>query len=240
MNPSLRVHQLAEALDVSTETVRRDLAELGESGKINRTYGGAVRMQKFEPALSERLLLKVQEREAIARMAVERLGNFDALLIGGGATTLHFARAIRKLEHPMTVITPAYGVAQELSHNPYLEVLCLPGIFHGKEGLVCGPEAIKAIERFHVPVAVLGASGVSREGISEALLSAGQVYQAIMANSDQVFILADSSKFNKRALTLLSSWKSNITLITERPPTDELQSAISESGASVAIAVLES
>jgi len=140
LNPSLRVHQLAEALEVSTETVRRDLAELDEGGKINRTYGGAVRTQRFEPALSERLQLKVNERQAIARRALEMLGNYETLLIGGGATTLHFARAIRQLQHPMTVITPAYGVAQELSHNPFFEVFCLPGTFEGREGLVCGPD----------------------------------------------------------------------------------------------------
>lgn len=235
LNPSLRVHQLAEALDVSTETVRRDLAELDDGGKINRTYGGAVRTQRFEPALSERLLLKVNERQAIARRALEMLGNYDALLIGGGSTTLHFARAIRHLEHPMTVITPAYGVAQELSHNPFFEVFCLPGTFEGREGLVYGPETIKAIERFQAPVAVLGASGVNREGISEALLSAAQVYQAIIANSDQVFVLADDSKFNKRALTLLSSWNEKHTLLTNEQPTGELQSAITDGGAQLEV-----
>ncbi|ABM56451.1 DeoR/GlpR family DNA-binding transcription regulator [Verminephrobacter eiseniae] len=239
LNPTQRVHQLAQTLRVSAETVRRDLAELAEGGKLSRTYGGALRTQQFEPALSERLLLKVRERQAIARQAAQRLGNMDVLMIGGGATTLHFARAIRRLNHPMTVITPAYSVAQELSRNPCFEVMCLPGIFEGKEGLVCGPEAIKAIERFHVPVAVLGASGVSREGVSEALLSAGQVYQAIMANSDQVFVLADGSKFNKRALTLLGTWQSNITLVTDVQPSGELQTAISQGRVLVEVATLE-
>lgn len=239
LNPSLRVHQLAQTLDVSAETVRRDLDELDESGKINRTYGGAVRTQRFEPALSERLQLKVRERQAIARRAAELLENLDALLIGGGSTTLHFARAIRDVEHPMTVITPAYGVAQELAHNPYFEVLCLPGIFDGREGLVCGPEAIKAIERFQVPVAVLGASGVHPDGISEAMLSAGQVYQAIMANSDRVFVLADASKFNKRALMLLGQWQAKHTLVTDTAPPGELQSAITAAGAVVEVAVVE-
>jgi len=231
LNPSLRVHQLAEALEVSTETVRRDLAELDEGGKINRTYGGAVRTQRFEPALSERLQLKVNERQAIARRALEMLGNYETLLIGGGATTLHFARAIRQLQHPMTVITPAYGVAQELSHNPFFEVFCLPGTFEGREGLVCGPQTIKALERFQVPVAVLGASGVNREGISEALLSAGQVYQAMTAIADQVFVLADSSKFNKRALTLFSPWSKKHTLLTNEQPAGELRSAMTDGGA---------
>ena len=69
--PTLRVNELAGLLDVSTETVRRDLAELDERGLINRTYGGAMRPIAFEPALAERESLMVAERERIAAAAVE-------------------------------------------------------------------------------------------------------------------------------------------------------------------------
>ncbi|MEL6962635.1 MAG: DeoR family transcriptional regulator, partial [Pseudomonadota bacterium] len=91
INPSIRVNALADELDVSTETVRRDLAELDETGRIKRTYGGAVRTTAFEPALAERLKLHVQERERVARHAVTSLADVQSLFIGGGATTLHFA-----------------------------------------------------------------------------------------------------------------------------------------------------
>ena len=67
-NPALRVNRLAEELDVSTETIRRDLAELDRIGRLSRTYGGAVSTgSRFEPALNERLGLHVAERQAIAR-----------------------------------------------------------------------------------------------------------------------------------------------------------------------------
>ena len=69
--PSLRVNELALLLSVSTETVRRDLAELDERGLVNRTYGGAMRPVSFEPALAEREMLMVAEREAIAAAAVK-------------------------------------------------------------------------------------------------------------------------------------------------------------------------
>ncbi len=84
VNPALRVHQLSEDLGVSTETIRRDLTELHDQGRIDRTYGGAVYRQRFEPALAERLLLNVHERQAIARRAVELVGEADAIMVGGG------------------------------------------------------------------------------------------------------------------------------------------------------------
>ena len=83
--PSLRINELALRLDVSTETVRRDLAELDERGLVNRTYGGAMRPTAFEPALAEREKLMVEERERIAAAAVQLVEPNDILMIGGGA-----------------------------------------------------------------------------------------------------------------------------------------------------------
>jgi len=83
--PTLRVNELAQLLDVSTETVRRDLAELDERGLINRTYGGATRPVSFEPALAEREKMMVAERERIAAAAVTLVEANDILMIGGGA-----------------------------------------------------------------------------------------------------------------------------------------------------------
>lgn len=235
-NPSLRVQQLSNELSVSAETVRRDLAELDDSGKIKRTYGGAVRTQEFEPALSERLMLHVHERQAIAERAVGLLHGVEAMLIGGGSTTLYFAKALGATDQTLTVITPAYNVAMELSRNPRIQVICLPGTFDGHEGLVHGPSTISAVARFHLPVAVIGVSGLHRMGISEAMPSAAEVYQAIINNADRVFIVADSSKFNKRALTLLSEWRENFTLVTDTEPDGELGAALRDRGARIEIA----
>jgi len=236
LNPSLRVHQLSDALSVSAETIRRDLAELDDCGKIKRTYGGAVRTQEFEPALAERLMLNVRERQAIAERTVGMLRGVEAMLIGGGSTTLHFAKALSATEHGLTVITPAYHIAMELSRNPRIEVICLPGTFDGHEGLVHGPSTISALARFHLPIAVIGASGLHGAGISEAMPGAAEVYQAMITNADQVFIVADSSKFNKRALNLVSHWKDNFTLVTDAKPEEELGAALQGSSTSIKIA----
>jgi DeoR/GlpR family transcriptional regulator of sugar metabolism len=92
--PTLRVNELAALLDVSTETVRRDLAELDERGLINRTYSGATRPVSFEPALVEREKMMVAERERIAAAAVTLVEANDILMIGGGATATIFARRL--------------------------------------------------------------------------------------------------------------------------------------------------
>lgn len=235
-NPALRVNQLAEQLQVSTETVRRDLAELDEIGRLSRTYGGAISAgSRFEPALTERLGLHVAERQAIARLAMDRFGAAETLLLGGGATMLTFARTLRETRHRLTVITPAYPIAVELSSNPLIEVMLLPGIFEPQERVVYGPETIRALTRYRVEVAIVGASGLAVSGVSEAMLQVGEVYSAIMQNAERTVVLADHSKFGKRALMLLTGWTARVSLVTDRMPDGDLQLAMREAGAEIVL-----
>lgn len=230
-NPSIRVNELADALGVSTETVRRDLAELDGTGRIKRTYGGAVRTKTFEPALSERSQLHIKAREKIARLAVAQIGEADSLFVGGGATTLHFARALRTTDRRLTVLTPAFSIATELSTNPLIQVMSLPGIVEPKEGLVYGAETLKCIRQFRTQVAVMGASGVDEHGVSEALLNAAQVYSAMIESADRTLILADASKFGHRSLQQIIGWDNKVCLVSETVPPAPLLEAIKQNGA---------
>lgn len=230
-NPSIRVAELAGDLGVSPETVRRDLSELDETGRIRRTYGGAVRTRTFEPALAERSLLHIAARERIARLAVERIGDAHSLFIGGGATTLHFARALRHVGRRLTVLTPAFSIATELSINPLIQVMALPGIVEPKEGLVYGAETIRCIRQFRTQIVVTGASGIDEEGISEALLHAAQVYSAMIECADETVVLADSSKFGHRSLQQIQGWNARVCLIAEKDPVGPLLDAIRRQGA---------
>lgn len=235
-NPALRVNQLAEDLSVSTETIRRDLAELDQRGQLSRTYGGAVSASnRFEPVLNDRLLLKVAERRAIAARAMELVAEEEALLLGGGATMLQFARALRGIDRRLTVITPTYPVAVELAANPLIEIVLLPGTFEVQERMVCGPETIRAVERYRAPVALIGASGLNGEGVSEAMLGAGEVYGAMLSSAKRSLILADHSKFDKRALVLLTPWQETLTLVTDREPDGVLRAAIRDGRAGLSI-----
>jgi DeoR/GlpR family transcriptional regulator of sugar metabolism len=234
-NPSLRVSMLAEELGVSSETVRRDLAELDDTGRLRRTYGGAVRTSTLEPALAVRSQLFVRERELIARVAIERMGEVGTLFIGGGATTLHFARALRASERALTVLTPALSIAAELSANPRIQVMMLPGIVEPAEGLVYGAETIRSIGQFRTPLAVVGASALDGEGVSEALLHAAQVYSAMTEAANETLVLADSSKFGDRSLQQILQWRPGMCLVTERAPEPELAEKLRGAGAELLV-----
>lgn len=238
-NFSIRVNELAGELGVSTETVQRDLTELDDTGQIKRTYGGAVCTKTFEPALAELSKMHIAAREKIFQMAVEYVGEANSLFIGGGATMMHFARALRETDRRLTVLTPSFSIATELSTNPVIEVMALPGIVEPKEGLAYGGETLKYISQFRTSLTVVGASSVDTNGVSEAFLNVAQVYSAMIENASETVVLADKSKFGTRSLQQIIGLQSNLCLITESPPDPMMRDAIQRHGTRLLCGAME-
>lgn len=234
--PAMRVGDLARRFGVSAETIRRDLADLDARGLLARTWGGAVRPIAVEPALAERQALMVAERERIAERAVDLVERNDILMIGGGATTLHFARRLAGAGEPLTVITHAFSIAMALAAGPLVKVLMLPGQYDGREGLIHGPDTIDALARFHAAKAVLGASGLTREGPNDAALGPGLVYGAMMRRATETLVLADATKFNRPSLTVYGPWSPAVTLIADEAPAGDLARGLKSAGARFVLA----
>lgn len=224
--PSLRVSDLATQLNVSTETVRRDLDELTGQGLINRTYGGAVRRLSEEPGLNERHRLLVTERQSIARMAVPLLAGAKHVMIGSGATTVHVARRLAFVMNNVTVVTHSFGVATVLALNPTISVLMAPGLYHAQEGATHGAQTLRFLENFRADWAILGASGLQEDGASDALIQAAEVYAAMVRRAARVMVVADSSKFDSPFPARYATWDDIDVLVTETAPQGALAEAM--------------
>lgn len=233
LRPSLRVSELAERLLVSAETIRRDLDDLTGEGLIDRTYGGAVRRLAAEPAVGERHGLLVAEREAIARVACPQLKDARYVMLGSGATTVHVARRIATEMRELTVITHSFGVATVLSLNPTIEVIMTPGRYHAGEGALHGAETLHFLNGLRADWAILGASGLSEQGPSDALLDAGTVYAAMLRRSTCGMIVADASKFDLEFPSAWAGWAAVEMLVTDQPPQARLATAVSDAGVTV-------
>lgn len=230
--PTLRVNDLASRLAVSTETVRRDLAELDGAGLISRTYGGAMTTVQNEPGLAVRETLNVAERQEIARSAARLVRSGDILMIGGGATTLHFARQLATEAENLTVITHAFSIAAALASNASHRILMLPGIYDGREGLIHGAETVEALGSLHANAAFLGSSGLTEEGPGEAAIGPALVYAAMARRAARVVVLADHAKFDSHALKTYAAWNDRMALVTDRAPGAQLAQALRRAGTS--------
>lgn len=215
---TLRVSELAAELDVSTETIRRDLYDLEERGLINRTYGGAVRPLGSEPSVAERHRLMVPEREAIAAAVVKLIRPNEVVTIGSGATTTHVARRMSAECRDITVITHAFSVATVLAANPTITVLLCPGRYNGREGMICGAETVEFLQSYNANWAILGATGITSEGFCDVEADASSVYKAMMHRAAATIAVADHTKFDQQALAIWGRWHDVAHLVTDRRP----------------------
>jgi DeoR/GlpR family transcriptional regulator of sugar metabolism len=235
-SPTLRVSDLARGLDVSTETIRRDLDELTDRGLVARTYGGAMRRLSDEPPVNERHLMNAPEREAIARVAAPLLAGAAHLMIGSGATTVHVARRLAVEARALNAITHAFGVATVLSLNPGVDITICPGRYHAGEGAMHGAATLAFLERLRVDWAVLGASGLLAEGPSDASMEAGAVYAAMVRRAARRMVVADSAKFGRAFPACWASWDEIDCLVTDAEPPRDLAAALRAAGVAVHVA----
>ncbi|MBO0902890.1 DeoR/GlpR family DNA-binding transcription regulator [Jiella sonneratiae] len=235
VSPTLRIADLAGRLAVSTETIRRDLDELTRQGKLNRTYGGAVRSLGTEPSVTERHALLVAERERIARASMELLAEASVIMIGSGSTTVHVARRLAVERTNITVITHSFGVATVLALNPTISTLIAPGTYHGSEGATVGVQTIGFLNDFFADAAVLGASGLTEEGPTDALIEAGAVYGAMLARSARTVVVADHSKFDKVFPARWAGWREIDALVSDAAPSGRLKAAVERHRVALAV-----
>lgn len=234
--PSLRIAELAIGLGVSTETIRRDLDELTALGRLNRTYGGAVRPPEAEPAVNERekILLPERERIAQATLSLIKPGNF--LMIGSGATTLHVARRLAAESRDLTVITHAFAVASALSGNPTMTVLMAPGRFNPDESCTYGAHTVTFLAGFQVDRAILGASGLMLGGPTDANAESAIVYSAMMGSAAATTVVADHSKADRSFLARYATWPQIEHVVTDRTLPPPLADRLAASGTKTVIA----
>lgn len=232
------VEELAQLLDISRETIRRDLTLLADQGIIRKIHGGAVPTQTaLESPLGERRSMARAEKIAIGRAAAALFEPGDSLMIDSGSTTTFFAEALGKAGS-FTVITNSTLVAAELwNAEQRSEIYLLGGRFFGEGYETLGPVAIEQIQGLHADHAVLTVGALDPAGnfmdynADEAYLA-----RAMMASARHTTILADSSKIGRHALFQVCEAKEVDRLVTDRMPESGLVSVLSGAGVKIIVA----
>ena len=228
--------ELVRLLNVSAETVRRDLALLEEKGALRRVHGGAAAVAErrgVEPSFTERSMICHQAKAQLAKVAVGLLQTGQTVIIDIGTTAVAVARAIPR-GFSGTVITPSLPVAVELADRPGLEVLVAGGRVRAGD-LACSNAATKAFfADVYADIALLGSGGVdARSGLTDFHLDEVDVRRTIIANSARSYILADSSKLGQVAPYRVCGLADVNGLITDKNPPPSVATAFAETGGAV-------
>jgi DeoR family transcriptional regulator, glycerol-3-phosphate regulon repressor len=237
LHAAIRVSELARELGVTTETIRRDLDELSDSGVLNRTYGGAaLPPAQREPAFQERQRLMIEERSRIGAAASGMIASGEILMVDAGSTTLHFARHLASSTRALTVITNSLPVATTFALNAAIRVILCPGDYNALEDGVFGPHTIDFIRRFNANHAVIGASGLDRLGATDALTEAVGVKQAMLERAQRKMLLVDAGKFEAAFLERVCPLADLTDIVADRAPPDALAEAIRAAGVKLHVA----
>jgi len=231
------VDALAAELDVTPQTIRRDLGALCQAGLLRRYHGGVSMPSSVENlAYSARQNLQQDEKQRIAAQLVQHIPNDASLFINLGTTNEDVARAL--MNHKgLRVITNNLNVAIMLSDNPSFEVIVAGGVVRGRDHGVTGQPTIDLVRQFKVDFGVIGISGIDLDGtLLDFDLHEVRVAQAIIEHSRQVYLAADHSKLGRNALVRLGSITQVQAWFTDRAPPAELAALLAESGTQVHVA----
>ena len=196
----MRTRELARELGVSEATVRRDLTELAREGRVERTHGGALPLRMgtaTEPPFDLKAKRKVAEKERIATAALRHVKDGSTIILDSGTTALALARKLA--ERPVTVIALDLKVAEALARGR-AEVWVVGG--RARNGLfsLVGPWAENLLAEVHADLFFLGADAVDEEAVTNATLEEAEVKRRAHAAAQRTILVADHTKFGRRAL----------------------------------------
>ncbi len=221
---SVYVSDLAQALDVSEMTIRRDLIELEKSGLIRRVHGGAVsaRGRSYEPPLYTRNEENKESKALLGKYAADIIAEGDSISLDIGSTIFEIAVQLVNKKN-LTVLTPSFHIAGLLINQPDIRIMLPGGILRHTEGSLIGELALASISTYFVDRLFLAVGAIDAQaGFTEYNPDDAQVKRAMIKNAKEVFVVADSSKFQKIAFALIGPLKDADHLITNETPPEPL------------------
>lgn len=239
------VRQLARELDVTAETIRRDLDLLEGGGLLRRVHGGAVaagRSSIVERSLDERRSSGVDVKRRIAAAASLLIpAAFDgSLLVDAGTTTAAFAERLRDRDPAgpaIPVITNSVHIAAMLAPVAAVEIHQLGGRVRGVTAAAVGSETVAAVERLRPDIAVLGANGLSAGfGLSTPDEFESAVKAAFARAARRVVVLVDASKLGEESLFRFATLREVDTVVTDAAPDAALARALKRAEVEVVLA----
>ncbi|MGB3408275.1 MAG: DeoR/GlpR family DNA-binding transcription regulator [Jannaschia sp.] len=231
------VEGLAEQFGVTLQTIRRDLTDLAEAGRLERVHGGAILPSGTTNILyEERRILNEDAKTRIARACAGHVPSGSSVFLNIGTSTEAVAREL--LHHrDLMVVTNNLNVARILDANRDCQIILTGGALRRVDGGLIGNLTVSTIRQFKFDIAVIGCSAMDDDGdLLDFDIQEVAVSQAIIAQARKTFLVADNSKFKRNAPARIGSLSEIDMFFTDVPLSGPLSSACRVSGTNVVIA----
>ncbi|MCP3732236.1 DeoR/GlpR family DNA-binding transcription regulator [Sphingomonas sp. MG17] len=197
---------LESSMSASPATIRRDLARLEETGRIERVRGGAKLIGEAEAAVAEApgpslvgtpfdeaIEQRLGQKEKIGRAAAALCRPGEGVMIDGGTTTLQMCSHLDGLG--LQVLTNSLHIVSALLPQATTRILVPAGSVFREQNIILAPAGEESMPRFHAPKLFMGAAAIGSQGLMQADVILVAAERRLVDRADEVIILVDSSKF---------------------------------------------
>lgn len=213
------VEDLARTFDVTTQTIRTDLRELGGRGLLQRTHGGARRVEAVtNREYEERRNLKGEEKRQMGALAASLIPNNCSVTLNIGTSTERVAHALAG-HTGLVVLSNNINIINGLMGAQCRELILVGGSVRQSDGAIVGEDAVEFISRYKVDFAVIGASALDVDGaILDYDAREVSVARAILRNSRTKILVCDNSKFERTAPVRICDVSDLDYVVTDQTP----------------------
>jgi DeoR/GlpR family transcriptional regulator of sugar metabolism len=187
---------ISRSMDVSEDTIRRDLRDLAQAGLLQRVHGGALPASPAVADFAGRESIAPEGKVAIGRAAARMIRRGQVVILDGGTTARQIARHIPR-ELKATIVTHSPTIALELLHHPEIEVILIGGRLFKHSVVAVGATAVEAIAKLHADTYFMGVTGIHpKTGLTTGDFEEAAVKRALSHAAADTFVLASSEKLN--------------------------------------------
>lgn len=225
----LTTTQLAIELEVTPETIRRDLEKLEKDGALLRTHGGAVRLEsaRREFSVGERAAAQIVEKQAIARAALPLVESGHTVYLDPSTTVQALAALLP--DRPLTVVTNSLQIPLLLAEKPEIHTVVLGGKFRVSSLSCTGASAEDSANFLRIDAAFMSCRGIDAlRGLSEATEEQARLKRHLISRVNRFYLLADSTKAGVASNYFFSEVSSVDRWITDALPSPDFARVFDE------------
>lgn len=234
------VKDLSSNLNISTVTIRNDLAHLEKQYMLIRARGGAIKANFFrmgtDPSISDKQKEFLKEKQMIAKAAVKLIEEGDTIVLDSGTTTTEIAKNLGHFEN-LTIVTNALNIAIILSEHKDFNIYVPGGILRKKSLSLVGALAGESIKKFYCDKLFLGADGFDTlHGLSTPNTEEAHLNALMIGIAKKVITVADSRKFHRKRFAFVADLSKIHVVITDSGISEEDKARLKNMGIEVIIA----
>lgn len=224
---------LSIELNVSEDTIRRDLNELSAKGLIKKVHGGALTLGTKTPSYRERSNYNLEEKNIIAKKAIKLIKDGQVIIMSGSTTNLQLAKIIPS-DINATIYTYSLPIALQLTEHPSIEIIFIGGKLHKAAQVTVGLDVVSSLSELRADLCFMGTGGINvLNGMTEPDWEVSHIKKCMISASNKVIALCTKNKINEIKRYTVAPILKIDTIITEIDPNDSIFADFKEKGVKI-------